>query len=76
MASSKKNLNDEQKRKLVVFYKENPSLWDSNNPYHSYISNWEFYNQMEFTDVTCDVDESVSSLEDDSSKQGEPPKKK
>ena len=40
-----------------------------------YYSSWEFYNQMDFIDVTCDVDETVSSLDDDSQK-AEPPKKK
>lgn len=32
--AEKKNLNDEQKKKLIFFYKENPLLWDSSNPYN------------------------------------------
>ena len=33
MADNKK-LSDDEKRKLIGFYKENPILWDSNNPYY------------------------------------------
>ena len=30
----KKKLSDDEKTMLIAFYKENPELWDSNNPYH------------------------------------------
>ena len=33
-----------------------------------YYSNWKFYNQMDFIDVTCDVDETVNSLDYSSQK--------
>ena len=43
-----------------------------------YFSSWLHYNQMGFVDVTCDMDETVNSLEDDSLniKSPPPPKKK
>lgn len=32
--AEKKNLTDDQKKQLIEFYKGNPALWDSNNPYN------------------------------------------
>jgi Alcohol dehydrogenase transcription factor Myb/SANT-like. len=38
-----------------------------------YYSSWEFYNMMDFVDITCNMDENVSSLEDH---ENQPPTKK
>jgi Alcohol dehydrogenase transcription factor Myb/SANT-like. len=35
-------LNDEEKTRLIAFYKENPALWDSSNPYHKNKEKKEF----------------------------------
>ena len=34
MAENNKKLADDEKRKLIEFYKENSLMWDSNNPYY------------------------------------------
>lgn len=41
-----------------------------------YISQWEYFNQMEFVDITCEMDETINTIDDDEPRVQPPTKKK